>query len=514
MSSTSTKKTSKTPKKSGKKLVKKNVSKKSEKTTKKSKTKTVPKVEKSEVDVLNVEKSEVDVVNVEKSEVDVVNVPKVAVKTKPRKFNNKIALAKTTGLNISPAKVKNVVSNGVLNKKAYSAITELRNARARTITKVVNKTSISEEFNGIPVAQLSDKTKEYIEKAHDVYESSQREEYNKQTVSKWTVAEKEKYQKAKESAKALLSDKGDENFNLELFNTGYDVDFYKSYNDLQKAKTDTTDEWKLAIDKVSKLKNRFSTHSRILLSAFVESLTKQLVLNGTYCCVNEEKRILQLSHVLNTKTDGFDKRAPLFSLITNLSVYKQAVLYLEDPKKYVHNLHGETDVNGNVINASKVTDLFSLEDTDIDKNQFIYYISETCREVRMDLALSEKDSAGDPMTVYNYTSVSKVFKNFFSALICEFLTRVGKMLETEIQSRGIKTVNDTVIRTVISHYHVVCGVSEEPTFKFIEEVVSKYYKHTKVRQQQRREEKNSDVLKTEDEIVGDDSGDLTYTNED
>jgi hypothetical protein len=496
MSSTPTKKTSKVVKKHGKKVVKKN--KKSEKKAPKdSEKKTVVKVDKSVV-----------------SDVTPKPVLKVVVEKKPRKFNNKPVLSKTTGLNISPAKVKNVVSNGVLNKDAYLAIKELCNARARTITKVVNKQVVSDEFDGVPVSQLSDETKKCIKKAHLVYDSTQREEYAKQTVSKWSVTEKKKYQEAKLNAKSLLSNKDSKEFNQELFNTGYSSDFYKNYDDLLKSKTDTTDEWKIAIDEVSKLKNRFSTHSRILLSAFVESLVKQLILNGTYCCVNEDKRILQLSHILNTKVDGFDKRSPLFSLITNLSVYKQAMSYLDDPKKYVHNLCGTTDADGNEIKVSKVTDLFSLEDSDIDKNQFRYYISETCREVRMDLALLEKDTDGKPMGVYNYTSVSKVFKNFCSALVCEFLTRIGKMLDTEIQSRGIKTVNDTIVRTVISHYHVVCGVDKEPTFKFIEDVVDKYYKHTKVRQEQRRTEKKNVLVKPEEEISVNDSGDLTYADED
>lgn len=73
----------------------------------------------------------------------------------------------------------------------------------------------------------------------------------------------------------------------------------------------------------------------------------------------------------------------------------------------------------------------------------------------MDLANENKSEESD---VYNYTSVSKLFKNFCSSLIYKFLMRIGSMLEKEINTRGIKTVNYTVIKTVISHYHIVCGV--------------------------------------------------------
>ena len=74
--------------------------------------------------------------------------------------------------------------------------------------------------------------------------------------------------------------------------------------------------------------------------------------------------------------------------------------------------------------------------------------------------LAQSDDKDDEKAneVYNYTSVSKVFKNFCSTLVCEFLMRIGAMLKKEIETRGIKTVNDTVISTVISHYHIVSGV--------------------------------------------------------
>ena len=43
-----------------------------------------------------------------------------------RKINSKPVLAKTTGINISPAKVKNIISNFVLNKDSYSTLKELK----------------------------------------------------------------------------------------------------------------------------------------------------------------------------------------------------------------------------------------------------------------------------------------------------------------------------------------------------------------------------------------------------
>jgi hypothetical protein len=103
------------------------------------------------------------------------------------------------------------------------------------------------------------------------------------------------------------------------------------------------------------------------------------------------------------------------------------------------------------------------------------------------------EEAAEGSEVYNYTSVSKIFKNFCSTLVCEFLMRIGQMLGKEIDTRCIKTVNDTVIGTVISHYHIVCGVDEKATFDFIRSATSKYYSYVSNRQETRKNLKKEET---------------------
>ena len=125
---------------------------------------------------------------VAKPKVAVVAKPKVAkvAKVKPvsnRKINGKPVLANTTGINISPAKVKNIVSNYVLNKDAYSALKELKDALPRIITRVVDGKEVSEDYKGVPVSSLSQKTLDYIAFANKEYDSSQRDEFAKAKIS-------------------------------------------------------------------------------------------------------------------------------------------------------------------------------------------------------------------------------------------------------------------------------------------------------------------------------------------
>lgn len=467
--------------------------------------------------------------------VKVAKVAKVAVVAKPkvakvakvkhvsnRKINGKPVLAKTTGINISPAKVKNIVSNYVLNKDAYSALTELKDARPRIITRVVDGKEVSEDYKGVPVSSLSQKTLDYIAFANKEYDSSQRDEFAKAKISALSDDARKAYNVAKQSARDehdnqttdQYLDNSSSTFNVELFNCQYIPSFYDDYTSAKTAAdaVDTSDEWKNAIDKVTKLKNRFSTNSRVFLSAFVEYIIKQLALNGTVCCVADKKKIIQLSHILDTTKEGFEKRFPLYPLIVNLDTFKQAQEYINKPPaaKVVAVVPDTTDADDSSdtpvkkVKVEKDTDVFTLDGVSLDTQyQFRYYIAESCRETRMDLAKSAVDADGELMTVYNYTSVSKIFKNFCSTLICEFLMRIGNMLAKEIETRGIKTVNDTIIGTVISHYHTVCGVDETETIDFIRTVTTKYYKYVAERQKKRKE-----VKADEDASTG---GDLPYT---
>lgn len=409
-------------------------------------------------------------------------------------------LSKPTGINISPAKVKNVVSNYVLNKEAYSALSELKNARPYTNISVVDGKEVSEEVKGTPVSQLSKRTLDYIALAVSEYETLQRDEYAKAKVSKMTEANRKVYNKARFDAKELFDSSNDElfldsnypTFNVEQFNKQFDAAFYSEYD---KTKTtsdlaDKTDEWKKAIDKVTKLKNRFSTNSRVLLSAFVEYVVKQLTLNGVVSCVSDKKKIIQLSHVLDTTKDGFADRFPLYPLLVNLSTFRQAQAYLKNPSQKVDDTEVEEETDDSKVKASD-SDLFTLDGVSLDTQyQFRYYVAETCRETRVELAAAV-DSAGNAMSVYSHTSVSKVFKNFCSTLVCELLLKFGRMLKKEIETRGIKTVNDTIIGTVLSHFHTVCGVDEAETFNFVREATTKYYSFVSDRQTKRKNSKDS-----------------------
>ena len=435
------------------------------------------------------------------------------------KINTKPVIAKITGINISPAKVKTIISNYVLNKDVYDAVQELKKSSPYSETTLVNEKSVIVEHVGIPVSKMSKKTQDFISVANKEYESSYKMEFAKTKIA----ALPDDVRTAYNNAKSVARDEHDKNiaevylvdtsvFNVEQFNSQYMPDFYK---DFVLPKSDSN-EWKNSIDKINKLKNRFSTNSRVFISAFVENIIKQLVSTSLVSCVSDNKKIIQLSHILDASKEGFADRFPLYALIENLTTFKQAQAYVKNPQSAkvsevadvaeVAEPQDDSDPDASKrLKNDKSNDIFSLDGVSLEvQYQFRYYVAEICKEIRMDLANTEVDSEGKLMDVYKNTSVSKLFKNFCSTLICEFLMRIGKMLLIEVNARGIKTVNDSIINTVIAHYHTVCNVDKTNTITFIQEVTSKYYSYVSDRQQKRKDAKTSDS-----DAVGTSSG-ITY----
>ena len=48
------------------------------------------------------------------------------------------------------------------------------------------------------------------------------------------------------------------------------------------------------------------------------------------------------------------------------------------------------------------------------------------------------------------------------------------MIENEIKVREIRTVNETIIKIVLSHFHIACGVSETDSLQYIKKAIDNH----------------------------------------
>ena len=345
------------------------------------------------------------------------------------------------GFNISLNKIKNIISNNILNKTIFNTLTELKVAMPKTVVKK-DKDGIEtkEEFLGIPISNLSNTTQSIVKEAIDNYLEVQFDDVGRSRIKAMTVEQKELYKTAKNTYKENLSN--DVEFKLDTFNQSYDKTFYSAFDKTKLLQTDN--EWQFAIEKISKLKNRFSNSARTILSMICEYLMEQVIQTSVSNCLDEKKKSVQISHLHSTKTSEL----PLFKLLVNLDMYNLSKTYTDS-----------TEFNVTGVPANQ-------------QYQFRFFVNETFRKIKKNLV-----DANQSITI------SKQYKSFCSALLTDFIMRIGTMMLTEIEHLDIKTVSDCTVNTVIAQYYNVCGVKFLDTDTYVNVLKDKYDTYTQAKHQ-------------------------------
>lgn len=431
-----------------------------------------------------------------------------------RKINMKPTLSDKAGLNISVARVKNVIDTYVINRAEAQAAAEIRHAAAPPRLdeegKVVKETVTNDEGKEvervvtdtpIPLKKLSKSTRKLVEHAAYFYDRAEKEKYEKAYVKDLNEEETTAYNDARKEAKEeferrmrTVPEFRRDVFDIEAFNTSYDEDFYKDFTPSEPDEKAT--QWSVALGHLSKFRVRFSANSKVQLSAFMELLLKQLALNGTHNCIKSGKKIIKLNHAL-TMTDGTEAHFPLMHLVATTEAYRawqrRMVRLAERAAAKAERAALRKKQGDDYESESDEEDEEEEEETEEEgRLNFRFYVSEICREVRMSLASGELTVQDDPtedLESYNLTNVSREFKDFCNSLIFEVVEIIGRMILTEINTRGVKTLNDGIMKTVLEHLHSAYGLDFVETLEFIESTTDRYNSYVQARRVERKEKK-------------------------
>lgn len=411
---------------------------------------------------------------------------------KPKKINDKPTLSDICGLNISVAKVKNIISNLCINSEPFWALKEMKDHRVMEEKTEEGSEESPVDSDGKKVKRqftftldgLTQQTLDYLERAYQNSLESAREVHAKDRVKEMSSEDRKKYMDARK--KAVLEYNAEfknthlfqsHEFDAVSFNTKWDKNFYKGM---------TTDNWRSLKDMelynyctnlVNKMKIRFNAESKIFITAFVEHILKQMVVNGTVNCVLEGKKIIKLEHALDTTSENFSERFSLYPMITHLKSFAEFT--------------AKQPVNSDEENTEE-TPAPAVNSEEVDENQadrkyqFKHYVSELCRTVKMELARA--DSPDDiSQSVYSTTSVSKLFKDFCSSVIVDLIRVLGDLLKIEVASRNVKTVNYTIIQTLLHLLHATFGLESQldDTVQFIQERYCIHQKYLEERKEKR-----------------------------
>lgn len=365
-------------------------------------------------------------------------------------------IKQTSTPHTSPTKVKNIISNYVLNLDATAAVAEIKDAKPKLV--VVDGVETPELSKGVPLSELSEKTRDYITYAKQQLMRSKTVQYTKYKLALLSEPDRLKYESAKSDSSVKITKNkceiytDSDSFNLYDFNVGYDKDFYADFDKSPFTKPSDS-EWKDAIENISKLNIRFSNTSRVCISAFMDYIIEQLVTVGHKNCVANSKQI-NLDHVISD-VDEF----PLYKILHSLHTFKTAKKHLADIK-----LLTESDNTEELKALTKQIDIFKFDSCDLDKQyQFRHVVPDLYESVKLKLESTES------------FTLSKIFKNFCSTIIYELLFTIGKMIKSEINSRNIKTVNGSVINVILSHIHTIYDIDELETNKYITKTLKTYH---------------------------------------
>lgn len=442
-------------------------SKKSEKVEKKAK---VEKVEKKTEPKVKAEKktsAKADKKTEKKEAVDEEVVEVEKVEKKPKSINVKPTLSDNCGLNLSVAKVKNIISSRCINKLVDDASTEMKNAR------VMEEVEESDEKKAIhfsfALKDLSPTTVAFLEECHqnivehDHLQHSRvvlRSKEFQKHIGKYNEAKKvalAEFNKSQKTGNLFNQDK----FDLTAFNKSFDPKFYSALDvnyTWKKLKNEALYEYCNTL--VNKSKVRFNADSKVFITAFVEFVMRQTVYNGTKKCIEENKKIIQLSHALDEREESFD----MFPFINSTNAYKNYLQFKNAPVAE-DSSEEEDEVVEETVDAADSKD---------KKLQFRYYVAELCRDVRMELSKNDETVEDPLLSKFNQTSVSKAFKQFCSDVIIELLHIFGNMLKIEVVTRGVKTVNYAIVSALVFNSHILHNVPYENTIKFMQERFNAY----------------------------------------
>jgi hypothetical protein len=423
------------------------------------------------------------------------------VKKAPKSINTKPTAADKNGLNLPVSKVKTVIDNYCINRESEEVLLKLK-----TLRNFVDDTKdFTFNWEDVPAS-----TKDFIDGCYtDVCDrilAGTFKTFLKELSSK-NQKEHKRYLKLKEEAiKAFETEKAktnlftDAKFNLTEFNRNFSSDFAAAIKKDEIDLNALTDMelFNACSTILSKNNIRFNVDVKTFITAFVEFIIKQLVVNGINNCIDEKKKIIQLKHALDTVRPEFE----LFPFIQNTNTYKH---YVESGGEVE-----ELSASDIVDDEDASDDENDLEDADEDEDaeaesnsgpkkvrklHFRHFVDELCRSVRMEISNGDETALGedgeqDPLkSKYNQVNISKKIKQFCSNVIIELSNTFGSVLKIEVLSRGIKTVNYATVCALVQSSHVLYGLDYQKTAAFIQDKYNKYNAAIAVNKVERAEKK-------------------------
>jgi hypothetical protein len=378
-----------------------------------------------------------------------------------------------SGLNLSVARVKNVIDDNGLNASLTPLFTELRrsdkgwNETVRTTGADGKSNSSTVEHAPRAFSELPKAVSDVLESVRKQYreDGSAMRDYEHSVLKTWTKEKLTKYKEAKANAKEAQG----KDFDNNAFNKNYDKNFYAKFTPtwLPEGVDDKGNKWNVFKQHqvlLTKKKVRFSANSKVHATTFVEYLMRQFLYRSIRNCFDVKNKIVKLHHAFDTSHQG----DAIMTMMHSLSC-QQKWTDLENNEKESEDAPKQTE---------------SHNDTNYP---FLLYVGKLFRYCKNTMPLTvdeEKDK-------YHSASLNNNFRRFCSDAIVELLTRLSVMIKEEIETRSVKTVTDETVTKVSAHLCASFGYSFDPVREFLKNTVASYQGFVSQRREQNRKIQSS-----------------------
>ena len=218
-------------------------------------------------------------------------------------------------------------------------------------------------------------------------------------------------------------------------NLNTNKELYNKYNILTDDVLDKNSTYELLKSKLVKKKIRFSHNCFEVLTTFLEHIMKDIILYSCINCLENNRKIIKPIH--------YNSNSHINDIVNNLDCYNKLMSYI-NKKKENKNVEEDHDDSNEDVDDEDVSIKLELDQNKYKK--YNHYIFRLFKQQKNNI-LNNMDN--DSKEAYKNICCSKLFKYVCSIIIYELVEKISKMLEVEVLSRSVKTINKNIMVCVL-----------------------------------------------------------------
>jgi hypothetical protein len=400
------------------------------------------------------------------------------------------------GVYINPPRIKHCLDADGINRAIEDAINELRDAEPHEVDivdpKTGKKTGKTQTTQLVAFDKISETTRALVKRAKLQNEEREKENIKREKARAEKLAED--IRAGRVDAKKLEEEHAatvEAEAKLQEERAAKDAARKAMGHPVRGPKKVT--KYSNEIELISKMRIRFAKEGATQVAASICAALHELLEFGMENALKQNRKILKRKHVLQP---GFEQ-LPLACLYRNLDVFKNAQIeeakrQEAENKKHEIRLKKKEDADQKEDPKTEEEDEDDLtEDDDDEERNFSHYVKQVCHNI-MNQKIEKDKKEKHP---YEDIRISLEIREFGSQLITDFVKRLCPLLKGQINTMGVKTISQSVIRQTIQFQLEYSGVDPTPVNARIDAKVEEYRAWMK----RKKEEKIKAALEKEAE---------------